>query len=132
MVEPIIDIINNAQGQFLVQTGHPAETLHASPAFEKALHRWAYKQPHLLQHINNRTKYDQAEICGLGIVRMTKPSPHVEFYLSAEVGGQRHTLRVMMEPEDVRLRKGTGEAIELGGIEDDLPGDMAVHVRSES
>lgn len=95
MKTPMIKAIEDAKGKFLAKYGFPADMIHVSPAMERALHRWAKKTLDLSRGARD------AEIAGLGVVRSTKPSPHVEFWLSNTRGSRVFTVHAMLEPEDV-------------------------------
>lgn len=103
---PILHYIRQAIAAHYAKYSFHAERLHASPMMEGALVRWAEANLHYPQDINHRLQ--GAEIFGLQIVRMTKKSALVEFYLSTERDGQVFASHAMLEPENVGVIKATG------------------------
>lgn len=109
---PVIRIIEDAKAKFMANYGFPAETLHVSPAMEKALSRW----------VKENTDSKVLAIAGLDVRRMTKATPHVEFYLAAVRDGHVYSQRAVLEPEDVgAVKSSSPEIIKLGG-EDAIQG----------
>lgn len=99
---PIIEYIERAKFEFSKQYGFPAETLHVSRLFERALHRWAYSQ----NLVPAQPSLQPAEVAGLQILRSTKKSsPHFEFWLSAVRDTQVHSIHVRLTPEEMGAKK---------------------------
>lgn len=115
--EPIVTLVEDAKAEFLANYGFPAETLHVSPMMEAALHRWAGKHMAYSQNLNERMQ--GAVFAGLPVVKMTRNSALVEFWLSTVRMGQRYTANVVIEPEAVGVRRAVNDnGIVLGGGED--------------
>lgn len=107
---PLTHYINDAKAQFQAHYGIPAERLHASRLFERALQRWAAKNLDL-----TTPTYDGAEIAGLELLQSTKKySPHFEFWLSATRSGQVLSLHLRLEPTDLGLVQTEAPTIILG------------------
>lgn len=108
MTPPLVEIINDAKAKFLATYGFPAERIHVSHPMEKALVRWA-------KAVGAWPKdgMQEAEIAGLQILQSTKPSPHVEFSLSAKRNGQLYTSHARLEPHEVdgKVIRHPGETI---------------------
>lgn len=100
---PLLGYIRNAMTAHYKKYGFHAEKLHASTMMEGALVRWAEAAARYPQDIQQRLQ--GAEIFGMQIVRMTKKSALVEFYLSTERDGQLYTSHAILEPETVGIRK---------------------------
>ena len=83
---PLIGFIRQAMQAHYKQYGFQAEKLHASTMMEGALVRWAESNKMYPADIQQRLQ--GAEIFGMQVVRMTKNSALVEFYLSTERDGQ--------------------------------------------
>lgn len=91
---PIITIIENSKAKFLAEAGFPAEVLHASLPFERALLRYAVQY---LPMVLTPDGTEDVQICGLEIRRMGKQSPWLEFYLTADRDGKRHVLHTFLD-----------------------------------
>lgn len=91
---PIITIIENSKAKFVAETGFPAEVLHASLPFERALIRYVNRHVPI---VLTRDGTEDMQISGLEIRRMGKPSPWLEFYLTADRSGQRHVLHTFLD-----------------------------------
>lgn len=100
---PLIRLIRQAAQAHYKQYGFHAEKLHASTMMEGALVRWAESNKMYPADIQQRLQ--GAEIFGMQVVRMTKNSALVEFYLSSERDGQLYTSHAILEPETVGIRK---------------------------
>lgn len=100
---PLIGFVRQAMKAHYQQYGFHAEKLHASTMMEGALVRWAEANMHYPSDIQQRLQ--GAEIFGMQVVRMTKRSALVEFYLSTERDGQLYTSHAVIEPETVGIRK---------------------------
>lgn len=100
---PLIRFVRLAMKAHYHQYGFHAEKLHASTMMEGALVRWAEANMHYPSDIRQRLQ--GAEIFGMQVVRMTKRSALVEFYLSTERDGQLYTSHAVIEPETVGIRK---------------------------
>lgn len=100
---PLIGFIRQAKNDYYKQYGFWPEKLHASTMMEGALVRWAEANMHYPASLQLRLQ--GAEIMGLQVVRMTKRSALVEFYLSTERDGQLYTSHAILEPETVGIRK---------------------------
>lgn len=109
---PIAQIVNNAKAKFLGLTGFPAERIHVSPRLESALQRWAVSAGMVPASLEDRLQ--GAEIAGMEVLRMTKRSAKVEFYLSAERSGKVLSLNVQVLPEEVGLHVPDAPTIQLG------------------
>lgn len=103
MSAPIIQLINEAKAKFFMRYGFSAERIHVSLLMEGALHRWALTNLQMPADLSDRMK--GAEVAGLEVVKMTKNSPHVEFYLSATRNNHLYSLQALIEPETVGVRK---------------------------
>lgn len=111
---PIITFIRKAMMEFAGEYGIQAEKIHVSLMMEGALTRWALANLHFPQSLEERVSQG-ASIFGLEVVKMTKNSAVVEFYLSAERAGQLYTSHAVIEPETVGIRKVVNEnGITLG------------------
>lgn len=107
MHAPIIDLINEAKCKFVAKYGFPAERIHVSLLMEGALQRWALTNLQFPASLDERMQ--GATVQGLDVVRMTKNTPHVEFYLVAQRDGQLYTQHAVVEPETVGVRKKVNE-----------------------
>lgn len=92
---PIEQFIREGQAAFVTTYGFPAERIHCSRSFAKALTRW---MAGLLQY-KGVPATTALEIHGLEVLHMTKQSPHFEFYLSATRDGQVFSSNVRLEPD---------------------------------
>lgn len=100
---PLIGFIRQAKQAYYQQYGFWPEKLHASTMMEGALVRWA--EANMYYPADLKQRLQGAEIMGMQVVRMTKKSALVEFYLSTERDGQLYTSHVILEPETVGIRK---------------------------
>lgn len=110
MTAPIVDIVAQAQREYLANFGFPAEKLHASLMFEGALQRWA--TANAAYPADPIERLQGATFNGLEVVRMTRRSALVEFWLTAERDGQIYAQQVRVEPEAVGIR----QAVNTNGI----------------
>lgn len=112
MQSPIIAYIEQAKVSFVAKYGFPAERIHVSPHMEQVLARWADKN--LAYPASLAERLQGAEVAGLPIFKMTKNSPHLEFYLVAERDGQLYITNLSIE-RDTSQDDDTRPAIQLGG-----------------
>lgn len=105
-MEPVIALIDEAKAGFLAEYGFPPERIHVSIPMEKVMHRlfakWL-KEGRLPAKVY--VEKQGAEVHGMEVRRMTKTSPHVEFYLSAVRDGQVYSSHARIEPEQVGARR---------------------------
>lgn len=97
---PIREYVEDAVAQFTEHYGLNPDTIHVSAAMERVLHRWASKTL-------NAPLFDLkgATFLGLEVLRSTKRTPHVEFWLSLTQGGQVYSMQLRLEPEEVGAKK---------------------------
>lgn len=100
---PLIGYVRQAVAEYRNKYGFHPEKLHASTMMEGALVRWADANMHYPADLQQRLQ--GAELMGMQVVRMTRNSALVEFYLSAERDGQLYTSHAVLEPETVGIRK---------------------------
>lgn len=99
-MEPLIGIINQAKENYYNKYGFYPETIHVSRGMEIVLHRWAFKN-----HPEQVFDKNGAAIAGLEVLRSTKNSPHLEFWLSAKRGDKIYASSAKIEPEAVGASK---------------------------
>lgn len=127
MKAPIIELIENARAKFFAEAGFPPERLHVSLAMEGALTRW-YASTLVKSNIPKFGPHEM-EVLGMEVVRSTKNTPHIEFWLSATRGGQVISVHALVEPESIgerrevnrnaiRLETDYEEGVRLEGGED--------------
>lgn len=94
---PLIQQIKAAIQEFTSSYGFPPEELHVSRRLERALTRWAYSTNKVPQNVYDRMQ--GASLFNLPLIRMTKKSLKVEFYVAARRDERVYYAHVELEPK---------------------------------
>lgn len=95
---PIERAIAETKAKFTGEFGFPPERIHMSMSVEKAIRRM------FKQRLKNE-KYAVESVLGLEMFRMTRPTTHVQFYVSAIRDGLVYSLEAKLEPEDIGAKR---------------------------
>lgn len=103
MTAPIFEHIYKAREAFRIKYGFYPEKFHVSKNLLKILMRMMEQEPLL----NRPPRGAAIELLGMELVKMTKNSPFIEFYLSATRGGKVMSIQTIITPSQMGIESPT-------------------------